>query len=270
MLLNNTLYGTTWQGFRPTNGTVFSIHTDGTSFTNLHIFTALDNFGNNSDGAFPSARLIASGNTLFGTAAYGGASGSGVVFKVNVDGTGFTNLHSFSGGSDGANPFAGLLLSGNTLYGTAEFGGTAGSGTVFALNTVDTAFTSLHCFTATSSDSSGVYTNNDGANPVGGLILSSNILYGTTRQGGNSGKGTVFSISFSPQLSVIISAANLILKWPTNYAGFNYTGFTLQSTTNLGSAAFWTTNSSAPVVVNGLNTVTNPISGTQQFFRLSK
>jgi hypothetical protein len=41
-----------------------------------------------------------------------------------------------------------------------------------------------------------------------------------------------------------------------------------QSTTNLGSPAVWTTNSLVPVVVNGQNTVTNPISGTQQFFRL--
>ena len=42
-----------------------------------------------------------------------------------------------------------------------------------------------------------------------------------------------------------------------------------QSTTNLTSAV-WTTNSPGPVVVNELNTVTNPISGTQQFFRLSQ
>jgi len=47
------------------------------------------------------------------------------------------------------------------------------------------------------------------------------------------------------------------------------TGLTLQSATNLGSAV-WTTNSPAPLVVNGQNTVTNPISGTQQFFRLSQ
>jgi hypothetical protein len=44
----------------------------------------------------------------------------------------------------------------------------------------------------------------------------------------------------------------------------------LQSTTNLGSAAVWTTNSPLPVVVNDQNTVTNPITGTQQFFRLSQ
>jgi hypothetical protein len=53
------------------------------------------------------------------------------------------------------------------------------------------------------------------------------------------------------------------LTWPTNAVGF-----TLQSTTNLHSPAAWVTNSPAPVVINGQNTVTNPISGAQQFYRL--
>ncbi len=83
------------------------------------------------------------------------------------------------------------------------------------------------------------------------------------------GNGTLFSLSFTPQLAIIPSNANLILAWPTNYAGFDYTGFVLQSTTNLASPV-WVTNCPAPIVVNGQNTVTNPISGTQQFFRLAQ
>jgi formylglycine-generating enzyme len=66
-------------------------------------------------------------------------------------------------------------------------------------------------------------------------------------------------------LTIIRSAANVILTWPTNA-----TGFTLQSTTNLVSPAVWTTVVPGPVAVNGNNTVTNPISGTQQFYRLSQ
>ena len=60
------------------------------------------------------------------------------------------------------------------------------------------------------------------------------------------------------------SEKNLVFTWPTNATGFN-----LQSTTNLASPV-WTTNPVAPVVINGQFTVTNPISGTQQFFRLSQ
>ena len=42
--------------------------------------------------------------------------------------------------------FSGLILSGNTLYGTARSGGSSGNGTVFALNTDGTGFTNLHSF----------------------------------------------------------------------------------------------------------------------------
>jgi len=168
-----------------------------------------------------------------------------------------------------------LILSGNTLYGTTAFGGGSdaptplgtdsraeGSGTVFALNTDGTGFTTLHSFTLTSP-----YTNGDGANPSGGLVLSGNTLYGTTGVGGRYGSGTVFSILMQPQLTIIPSGPNLVLTWPTNYAGFDYTRYALQSTTSLASPV-WNTNLPAPVVVNGLNTVTNPISDALLFYRL--
>jgi len=62
---------------------------------------------------------------------------------------------------------------------------------------------------------------------LSGLILSGNALYGTAEFGGNSGNGTVFSLSFAPQLTIVPSAVNVILKWPTNYAAFDFSGFTL-------------------------------------------
>jgi len=154
-----------------------------------------------------------------------------------------------------------LVLLGNTLYGTTEYGGISSNGTVFAVNIDGTGFTILHSFMATAPNGC---CNSDGANPHAGLILSSNILYGTARYGGSSSAGTVFSFSLPPQQTIIHSGANVILTWPTNA-----TGFTLQATTNLASPV-WTTNSPAPVVLNGQNTVTNPISGTKQFYRLSQ
>jgi len=78
----------------------------------------------------------------------------------------------------------------------------------------------------------------------------------------------VFSIPLRPQLTITPSGLNLILSWPTNFAGFHYTGYTLQSSTSLGSSAIWITNVLPPVVVNGRNTVTNPVTGTKQFYRL--
>lgn len=96
ILSSNTLYGTANQGGSSGKGTVFAINTDGTGLANLHNFTAFGDLNSNTDGATPYAGLILSGNTLYGTAASGGSSGAGVVFKINVDGSGFTNLHSFT------------------------------------------------------------------------------------------------------------------------------------------------------------------------------
>src|SRR5438094_417971 len=110
------------------------------TFTTLYSFSARIPYTNdvggvfytNSDGAGPGAGLLLSGNTLYGTAPAVGSSGSVTVFSVNTDGTGFTTLYSFTAtdptsgiNSDGALPLAGLILSGNTLYGTAIHGGSS-------------------------------------------------------------------------------------------------------------------------------------------------
>jgi uncharacterized repeat protein (TIGR03803 family) len=76
----------------------------------------------NSDGALPGGGLTFSGktlygtmillsNSLYGTSQVGGISGVGTVFKVNTDGTGFEALYGFTSGSDGAQPYAGLVFS---------------------------------------------------------------------------------------------------------------------------------------------------------------
>jgi len=257
LLLGGSLYGTAESGGSAGFGTVFKLNTDGSGFTTLYNFTGP------SDGANPYAGLVSAGNTLYGTTSRGGSSNGGTVFKINADGTGFATLHNFTGGADGANPYARLLLSNRALYGTASAGGSSGNGTVFAVNTDGTGFLTLHSFTATSGTQS---TKSDGANPYGELLLLGVTLYGTSQNGGDSGKGTVFSLSLGvsqPQLTISLSGTSLILTWPTNAAGF-----ILQSTTNLGAFSIWTTVPPAPVVVNGQNTVTNSISGTQQFYRL--
>jgi len=253
ILSGNTLYGTAYNGGSENGGTVFGVNTDGTDFTNLHSFASFPN-----DGYWPQGRLVLSGNTLYGTAQYGGTSDYGTVFAVNTDGTGFTNLYNFTGGNDGGYPKAELILSGSTLYGTAQYGGSSEDGTVFAISTNGTGFTILHTFGGT-----------DGASPGSSMILSGNILYGTTGGGGSVGDGTVFSLSLvpvvsTPQLAINLSGTNVVLTWPTNG-----TPFTLQTTTNL-AAPVWITNSPAPVVINTNNVVTNNISGKQMFYRLSQ
>lgn len=261
ILSGNTLYGTANNGGSSSVGVVFRVNADGTAFTNLHVFSG-------TDGRNPgNAGLTLSGNSLYGTTYLGGATGYGTVFKLQTDGTGFTNLYSFSAvlngtNSDGANPTYGVIFSGNTLYGTAG-GGFGGSGTVFAMGTSRTGLTTLHYF-APLSPPSEPSTNTDGSGLQSGLLLSDNILYGITIAGG-SRYGTLFSISMPPTLRITATGGNVILMWPTNV-----TGLTLQCTTSLSPSAAWINVSPPPVVINGQYTATNPISGTRQFYRLSR
>jgi uncharacterized repeat protein (TIGR03803 family) len=134
-------------------------------------------------------------------------------------------------------------------------GGNSGNGVVFEVSVNGTGFNVLHNF-----DSVG------GANPDAELLLAGKTLYGTTTGGGAFGQGALFSLSLPPPgLSLNISDENVTVTWPTNDAEF-----ALQSTTNPIPPIGWDTNLPAPVIVDGQYTVTNPISGTQKFYRLSQ
>jgi uncharacterized repeat protein (TIGR03803 family) len=173
------LYGATRWGGAFGCGVVFKLDTAGTE-------TVLYSFTGRADGAYPVAGLIQdSAGNLYGTTYEGGASGLGVVFKLDTTGT-ETVLHTFTGGTDGANPWAGLVrdLAGN-LYGTTYDGGASNGGVVFKLDTTGTE-TVLHTFTGGAAD---------GQYPYAGLIRDpAGNLYGTTYRGGFAGQGVVFKI----------------------------------------------------------------------------
>jgi uncharacterized repeat protein (TIGR03803 family) len=195
-LANQRLYGTMSAGGNSGSGTIFAVNSDGSAFTNLHQFSALPlDLQTNLDGARPLARLLLSGDALYGTTSAGGAGG-GTVFRLQTDGSGFTNLHSFGYASgDGAQP-NGLLLSSNTLYGSASVGGTNGSGTIFSVNTDGSGFTVLYAIgpqTFDVTNSSNI--DPDGSDLLSPLVLAGNVLYGTAQQGGTDGGGTVFKLN---------------------------------------------------------------------------
>jgi uncharacterized repeat protein (TIGR03803 family) len=139
--------------------------------------------------------------TLYGTTAYGGSGsncfgsiGCGTVFRLSPDGSGFTLLHTFTGGpTDGATPYAGLIQGPDgTLYGTTAgtiFQGSSviSRGSVFRLAPDGSGFTILHSFTGNPPD--------EGADPEAGVIQGSDgTLYGTTRQS-YFGVGTLFKMA---------------------------------------------------------------------------
>jgi uncharacterized repeat protein (TIGR03803 family) len=198
------LYGTTSTGgnsnacgiFGGSCGVVFELHRAAGGWTEKVLYI----FQGGADGGTPYGGLVrdAKGN-LYGTTFVGGASGNGTVFEL-VRGSGGTwtetVLYSFAGGTDGAEPRAGLLLKGNTLYGTTSLGGTGTAcgifggpcGTVFQLKRANGVWTESVLYSFGGST--------DGGLPYGGVVLDkAGNLYGTTSQNGPTGYGTVFELS---------------------------------------------------------------------------
>lgn len=271
LLAGRTIYGTTQSGGANANGAIFSFDTSADSFSNLYSFSASANNGNyqftNQDGSDPIAGPVLGGQYLYGTAESGGTNGNGTVYALNTNGNVFTTLYTFTNGTDGAYPQAGLLLSGHNLFGAAAEGGANGDGTVFVVQTDGTGFTNLYTFSPAAADGDSI--NSDGISPESGLILSGDTLYGTAAAGGVFGWGTIFSLTvpaayLPPVLAIHVSAGSLVVSWPASA-----TSYTLMSADSLSPSAAWNPVTITPIIANGTDTVTIPLTGQQAFFYLS-
>ena len=201
ILSGSTLYGMTTggSGGATDNGNVFSAAPDGTGFQSLIAFS-----GSGSAVPYPGAtpgggRLIQSGSTLYGITSAGGADGYGNVFSMNLDGSNYQSLLSFSGSSGsylGNSPWCTLALSGTTLYGMTESGGLYNTGTIFSLGTDGSNFQSLLSFSGSAGPCLG-------AAPMGSLTLSGSTLYGMTFAGGANNAGVVFALNLVPEPSTL-------------------------------------------------------------------
>jgi uncharacterized delta-60 repeat protein/gliding motility-associated-like protein len=147
-------------------------------------FTKLFDFGSAANGTTPYSAPISDGTYLYGTTSEGGAYQHGTVYKIKLDGTGFTTLFDFDQSSSGGYPIGSLLVSGGFLYGTAQQGGANGQGTIFKIKTDGTGFTVLLNFAYTAT----------GAFPYSSLISDGTFLYGMASQGGTGSYGTAFKI----------------------------------------------------------------------------
>ncbi len=141
-------YGTTRWGGVFGFGSVFELSPNGSNGWNETVLYSFSGGQNGPDGAYPwrfSNLIFDSKENLYGTTAYGGVYGLGVVFELSLVGTTWkeTILHNFAGGtSDGSYPSGDLTmdLAGN-VYGTTPIGGSAGGGIVFELSPSNTGWT---------------------------------------------------------------------------------------------------------------------------------
>jgi uncharacterized repeat protein (TIGR03803 family) len=221
LLVNNTLYGTTYSGGEYDAGAVFKINTDGSSFAVVHSF-------NSMDGQGPSSGLTLYGNALYGTTSSGGTSQDGTIFQINLNNLSFVSLYSFTNQEQ---PYGGVVVSSNLIYGFGRYGGASSNGVVYSFGLDGSGYTDLFDFDGT-----------NGSSSYSTPVLSGNTLFGVTYQGGTNGGGNVFRIntdgqqyanlySFQPQ-----SATNTTGFHPYDFAGLVLSGNRLFGTTSVGGA----------------------------------
>ncbi len=200
-LSGTTLYGTTQSGGTNSDGVLYSYNTGNGTYSVLVDFTG-------TAGSFPgispnSVALL--GNVIYGTTFEGGASSFGVLYSYDLGTNTYTELFNFTGTAGafpGERPQSNLVFSGSTLYGLASGGGTSNDGVLFSYDTGTSTYTPLVQFTG----NAGLFPGSDPAS----LILSANIIYGTTLAGGSSGHGVVFSYNIGT------SAYNVLINFTGN------------------------------------------------------
>jgi uncharacterized repeat protein (TIGR03803 family) len=185
---DGNFYGTTTLGnnncgFDDICATIFKVTPSG-AFTQLHSFP----FNSFFNSVFANGLVLANNGALYGTVVQSGI-GHGEVFKITTAGV-FTDVYDFTGGNDGGNPYAGLLLgTDGNLYGVTAADGNDGFGELYEIVTATGKFIPLAPFTGT-----------NGAGPTVGLIQNTTgIIYSAANTGGQTTNiGTFYKVSGLP------------------------------------------------------------------------
>ncbi|MBL9171392.1 MAG: hypothetical protein JNN07_26905 [Verrucomicrobiales bacterium] len=293
VLAEGMLYGTTSGGGASDSGTIFRISTNGNGYQNIHSFKPA------TEGSQPQTELTIIGNRLFGTTSFGGYGqpNGGMLFKLGLDGSGFSVLYTFTNLFSVFNEAVnGLTLVGNSLYGVG-YDYHLSKSSVYKINTdgsgfqiisqLPSEFTFSGVLTWTGSqllaawygsDSSGgivqVPTNGTGyrvvkafisntSNRVVDWLWAGSMVYGNAFNTENN-TGTLFSLDVSPRLASFVVGTELTVTWP-RYAQ----DFQLEQSSGLISS-LWNRVSAVPLD-NGTNlliTLPVPSSSGGIFHRL--
>lgn len=234
-------YGTAEGGGEFGDGVIFRATPAG-AVTVLYSFGTMNSGGTALDGYSPEGVLVqGSDGTFYGTTSGGGANDDGTLFSITPNGV-FTLLYTFTGTSDGASPWSGMVFGQDgSLYGTTLSGGANSDGTIFQLTTngnftalvsLDAADASPYCTliqdtngylygtaaggvsgsgTVFQASTNGAFATlytftggADGGSPQAGLVQGNDgLFYGTTSAGGNFGDGTVFKVDTSGNFTAL-------------------------------------------------------------------
>lgn len=212
------LYGMTQHGGTYANGTIFKIKPDGTGYIKLLDFRA-----GFAPGEHPMGALISDGTFLYGMTSDGGANQKGEIFKIKLDGTDFSVMHSFDYyGVDGWHPTGSLVFDGTFFYGLA-IRGLSQFGTIFRIRPNGTDFSNLINF--------------DGVNygqctgGAGSLISDGNFFYASAG-GGSMNLGTIYKIDPSGLAVNIEEFSNNNISI---YPNPSNTSFTLKTSEFIGN-----------------------------------
>jgi uncharacterized repeat protein (TIGR03803 family) len=199
------IYGTTQLGGSHQGGVVFELvrgANGGWHEQILHSFVSLDGYEPGS-----ATPILDSHGNLYSTTVGGGTGGGGVVFELSPSGTKWREkvLHNFTGGEDGASPYAGVTFdSHGRLFGTTAWGG--GNGSCWTND-----YQNLYCGTVYTlrPSESGAWTESilyrfsdglDGGVPFASVVLDSqDNIYGVTTDRGTSLYGVAFELSSSTE-----------------------------------------------------------------------
>jgi uncharacterized repeat protein (TIGR03803 family) len=230
----NALYGTTTGLGNNSCGTVYQLTHSGSNW----LFSTVVTLPHDCN---PWAGVVfGPDGQLYGTSFGGGTNNQGTVFRLAPqfgpckDAACYwtvNDLHDFGSGNDGQNPVLGDLIwdqQGN-MYGTTEWGGTSGVGTVYELTPSGNGYTESVLYS---------FSGPDGASPWAGLVFDKKgNLFGTTPVGGSNNFGTVFELTYVPGVGwterVLYSFQNTgDGEWPIGGVVFDSSGNLYGTTLN--------------------------------------
>jgi uncharacterized repeat protein (TIGR03803 family) len=228
------LWGTAYMGGLSGVGTIFKINESTLAITKTADFGGAATA--DPGGTFPYGALVSDGaGNLWGTTQDGGAIGAGTIFEINANTGAINTVANFANSTTGDNrgglPTGGMVSDGaGNLWGTTQYGGINGYGTVFKFNISTGTITTVVDFASSETG------DNRGGSPAAGLASDgAGNFWGTTPNGGAGDSGTVFEVNAST------GAITTVVDFTNSETGNNRGGTPQAGLVSDGAGNLWGT-----------------------------